>query len=272
MEIQWPLVIFAWAAGCGGVVFSFVGLSELLGVAKKTRVPATIVSLVLLVIGGCASVLHLGQPSNIMAAATNILSFSGISVELIMLGINFVLGLVYLILYRNESATAMKVVGAVAIVTGLLMAFVTGHGYVMDSQEYWNNAVAFGYLGSGMGMGATLFTSLMTVTKAEEADFKKIWPFTLGCTIAQGVLFLIYGISIGFVGNPALYWGGAIVVGSVGSILFSVFVRKQPKLAWAAFVCAAIGGICFRCVMFLLGYGFLELFDLAAAHSVLGLD
>ena len=88
MAIQWPLVIFSLLAGAGGALLAFVGLSGVLGLAKKARVPAAVGALVLLVVGGCASVAHLAQPANIMAAAANVFSFSGISVELIMLGVN----------------------------------------------------------------------------------------------------------------------------------------------------------------------------------------
>ena len=67
MAIQWPLLIFSLLAGCGGVTLASAGVAELLGVAKKTRFIAVVVALVLLIVGGCASVLHLAQPANIMA-------------------------------------------------------------------------------------------------------------------------------------------------------------------------------------------------------------
>ena len=85
MSIQWPLLVFSLLAGSGGALLAFTGVAEATGVAKKTRNAAVACALVLLVVGGCASVVHLAQPANIMAAAANVFSFSGISVELIRL-------------------------------------------------------------------------------------------------------------------------------------------------------------------------------------------
>ena len=80
MDIQWPLVVFGLLAGCGGATLAFVGLSEFLGIGRNARRPAALAALALLMVGGCASVAHLAQPANIMAAAANVLSLSGISV------------------------------------------------------------------------------------------------------------------------------------------------------------------------------------------------
>ena len=85
MDIQWPLVLFSLIAGTGGSLFAFVALSELVGGKGKTRFAATVTALVLIVVGGCLSMLHLASPQNAFAALTNIFSFSGISIELMLL-------------------------------------------------------------------------------------------------------------------------------------------------------------------------------------------
>ena len=86
MEIQWPLVLFSLTAGTGGSLFAFVGLSEFLGGYAKMRDAGAVCSLALIVIGGCFSVLHLASPLHAISAVTNLLSFSGISIELMLLG------------------------------------------------------------------------------------------------------------------------------------------------------------------------------------------
>ena len=101
MEIQWPLVLFSLIAGTGGSLFAFVALSELLGGKEKTRFAATVTSLVLIVAGGCLSMLHLASPQNAFAALTNIFSFSGISIELMLLGLTFVVALAYAIVVKR---------------------------------------------------------------------------------------------------------------------------------------------------------------------------
>ena len=101
MDIQWPLVLFSLIAGTGGSLFAFVGLSQLIGGKEKTRSIATVCALVLIVIGGCLSMLHLASPQNAFAALTNIFSFSGISVELMLLGLTFVAALAYIIVVKR---------------------------------------------------------------------------------------------------------------------------------------------------------------------------
>ena len=116
MEIQWPLVLFSLIAGTGGSLFAFVALSELLGGKEKTRFAATVTSLVLIVAGGCLSMLHLASPQNAFAALTNIFSFSGISIELMLLGLTFVVALAYaIVVKRLRNALAAKALAVVAV-------------------------------------------------------------------------------------------------------------------------------------------------------------
>ena len=270
MEIQWPLVIFSLLAGCGGVGIASIGISEALGIAKKSRVPVAIVGLVFLIVGGCASVLHLGQPANIMAAAANIFSFSGISVELIMLGINVVVALVYLLLVSRESAAA-KPVSFVGILTGIVLAFVVGNGYIMESQPNWNTIMLpLAYLGSGLGSGTALFAAVMAVRKEEQADFKAFSPFAIGGAALQLVSFLAYGAVLGFAVDAAIFWLGAIVVGSLVALVGALLMSKQNAWAYVAVIAALIGGLCIRAIMWLVGSGFLTFFDAGAAHTILG--
>lgn len=273
MAIQWPLLIFSLLAGCGGATLAFAGLSEVLGIARESRLPAAVCAFVLLVAGGCASVLHLGQPGNIMAAAANIFSFSGISVELIMLGANAVVAIVYIILIRTaRSASAAKTVGIVGIVTGVLMAFVVGNGYVMEAQPAWNTiALPLAYLGSGLACGGTLFESIMVAKKEEGAAVARINPFVLGAAIAEGVFFLAFVAVDGFPMASMPLWATAIIVGAIVPIICCVLLPKSAKLAYAACAGAVIGGIAFRALMWVMGTGFLALFQVAAVRGVLGL-
>lgn len=272
MAIQWPLLIFSLLAGCGGVTLASAGVAELMGIGKKTRFIAVVVALVLLVVGGCASVLHLAQPSNIMAAAANVFSFSGISVELIMLGLNVIVGAVYLVIVgRGGSTSAAKAMGVIGIVTGLIMAFVVGNGYVMEAQPLWNTpTLPLAYLGSGLACGATLFASLMTARGEDAADVAKFGTIALVAAVIEAVTFLAYGAVIGFACDAAVYWGGAIVVGCAGAIACAVVARKTPAAWYGACACALVGGIAIRAVMWMIGTGFIDGFAAAASRVVLG--
>lgn len=268
MEIQWPLVIFGLLAGCGGATIAFIGISEILGVGKKARIPAAIAAIILLIVGGCASVLHLGQPANIMAAAANVFSFSGISVEMIALGLNVIVAVVYLLLARSGNEAAAKIVAIIGIATGLIMAFVVGNGYVMESQPNWNNiALPLAYLGSGLACGATLFAALAGKDEKAQAALRNL---VLGSVAVALVTFVIYAAATGFAADVALFWIGAVLVGCVGAGACVWFAQKRDQALWAAFACAIVGGVCFRATMWLLGTGFLSFFATASARMILG--
>ena len=276
MEIQWPLLIFSLLAGCGGILFAFEGLAEFLKVGKNIRFKATIIALILLVVGGIASVFHLGQPANIMAAAAHIFSFSGISVEMIVLGIEIILALVYLLVIRSDNETGCKVVGVLGIIGGILIAFVTGNGYVMESQPLWNTIfLPLAYLGTALAMGATLYKVLLQTDKSEEnvdeESKKKLDLIVLVCAIVGFCLTVLYGISVGFALDVFAYWICAVIIGGIGTVVCVYMEKKQSSLIYAALVCAVIGGIGLRAAMWLAGSGFLEFFQDAAGRIVLGL-
>lgn len=271
MAIQWSLVIFSLLAGCGGILMAFVGLGEFLGIGQKVRARALIIALVLLIVGGCASVLHLGQPANIMAAAAHIGSFSGISVELICLGFDVIVAIIYL-LVKNAGEGALKVLGVLAIIGGVLIAFVTGNGYVMESQPHWNTiTLPLAYLGTALAMGGALYLALLTSDEANEDAIAKIKPIVIACAAIALVTVLIYGFAGGLTSDVVAFWVCAVIIGGVGALLCVYFLPKSKALAYASLACAVVGGLGIRCAMWIAGSGFLEFFQDASVRAVLGL-
>lgn len=92
IQFGWPVA----AAACSRQAFA-----EVKGFGVNRRFPLAVAALVLIVVGGCASVAHLGNPANIMAAAANIGSLSGISVELIFLGASAVFAAAYAVAVKR---------------------------------------------------------------------------------------------------------------------------------------------------------------------------
>ncbi|MCR5582561.1 MAG: dimethyl sulfoxide reductase anchor subunit [Eggerthellaceae bacterium] len=272
MEIQWPLLLFSLIAGCGGATFAFVGISELLGAAEKARFKATIAAIALMIVGGLCSVAHLGQPANIMAAAQNLFSFSGISVEIIALGLAVIVALIYLIAIRGGNfGGASKALGVCGIVVGLLLGFVTGNGYVMQAQPAWNTiALPLAYLGTDLPMGAFTFLAIASLSGVDGEELKKFDTVTIACAVAAPVLCLIYGFVTQFALDPVLFWGGTIVVGAL-TCLFAWKRNTNANMVYGGLACAIACGVCLRAVMWLAGSGFFDLFSTAAAHSVLGI-
>ena len=263
MDIQWPLALFSLLAGCGGGMFAFAALAELKGFGGRRRFAVALAAAIVVIVGGCASVAHLGNPSNIMAAAANIGSLSGISVELIFLGATVVFGVAYAVAVKREaSASVCKALAVIAGVLGVVLAFVTGNGYVMESQAHWNTPLLpLCYLASGLTMGGAVYAACaVALPDDDEAGQKSSFALVNRCVLViaalQAVFVLVFDAVHGFAGDAAVC---------------AAFAGKNGKLAYAGAACAVIGGLGFRCAMWLMGTGFLSLFTTIAARGVLGL-
>ena len=280
MTIEWPLVLFSMLAGCGGCTFAYVAIADLLKCGRTQRFVTTIVALVLTIVGGCCSVAHLASPGNVMAAVWNLGSFSGISIELLLIGITCILMAVFLVLtYREQSGSAITGVGIAGGIFGLLLAFFTGHGYVLESQIAWNTEVLpFAYLGTSLAVGAFVYIVCGVCLKTSSEDLEKMaTPAGIGAII--GALSIVAYIAV--VGiepnleNPFMIWGGLVLCGIVLTAACGVvfLVRKKSVDSFAVpcvgLAVSAVGAIALRSFMWLMGSGFLSLFDVASGSRVL---
>lgn len=279
MAIQWPLVLFSLLAGAGGAMLAFAGLSQLLGGSRTVRRRAVWCALALFVIGGLCSVAHLASPLNAISAVTNLLSFSGISIELMLLGASFIAGAVYLVLTREEGRDgAVRVVAVLAVIFGVAIGFFCGHGYVIDAQPTWSTeTLPLAYLGTSLALGAFAYALVAAATKtpadkaasAEELG-GKLWPAVLVCAVVDAVGILAYGLFLGLdavAAQGVLFWGGAVACGVVGVLACAIagmtaLAAKAPAaLAVAGVACAAIGGMALRMLMWACATGYLNLFS-----------
>ncbi|WP_462134770.1 dimethyl sulfoxide reductase anchor subunit family protein [Slackia piriformis] len=272
MEIQWPLVLFSLLAGTGGSLFAFVGLSEFLGGSSKVRDAGSIVAIALIVLGGCFSVLHLASPLHAISAVTNLLSFSGISIELMLLGANFVVMLAYILVRKRSNATTpVKVLAVLGIAFGLMLGFFCGHGYVIDAQPTWNSeTLPLAYLGTSLACGAFLYGTIVAL-KGDEKEFGgKLGVFTLGAAIvgAIGLVAYVAFLGIDAASSQALVlWGGVVVLGIVATLVISGLGAfgggKMPAIAVgvSGLACAFVGGLAVRSLMWLCATGYIDLFS-----------
>ena len=273
MDIQWPLTLFSLLAGCGGGILCFLALGEFKKIGQNSRFKLAILALIIIIVGGCCSVLHLGKPSNIMAAAANVGSFSGISVELIFLGVSVIAAAVYAIgLKRGASEGALKGIAVVAGVLGFILAFVTGNGYVMESQVNWNTPLLpLCYLISGLTMGGAVYASVLAKDGESADSLASVFKIELVLAVVEIVLFLAYDAVCGMAGNAVAFWVCALVIGGIGTAACFYLANKKTTAIYAGAACAVIGVIGIRCTMWLLGTGFLSLFATIAGRGVLGL-
>lgn len=260
MSIQWPLAIFTLLAGTGAGTMVFAGLGEILNIGAKTRRLAGWISVILIVVGGIASVFHLGNPANFMSAVVNLGSFSGISVELIMLAIATVVMVIYALVAKEEGSGAGKAMGVIALVVGLIFAFVLGSSYQLGARPAWDNVfLTISYFGSGLSMGGFVYLTLLAIKKEDAADIKKNALFVL-IVAAIGILaFLVYGVMVGeaaMVENGALFWVGVVVIGGIAPLVAGFAVWRDGKknsFIYAGLVGAVVGGIALRALMWVLG-------------------
>lgn len=248
LDIQWPLVFFSLLAGVGGTLACSAGVAQLLGKAKEGRFVALVVSLVLLVLGGFASVLHLALPLNAFYAVTNIFSFSGISVELMMLGITFVVVLAYAILLKRaaDNETALKIFAILSILSGLVLAFVCGHGYVIEARANWDtNLLPLAYLGSVLPAGTFLYLAIAAKLNASMEDIASLKAYVIASVVISIVTSVAYVLFVGTdaaMREPLASVGFIGVCGVIGElIVLACYLRaKSPS---AVFAIALVGCI-----------------------------
>ena len=276
-KIQWPLVLFSMLAGCGGCCFAFAGVAGALGESTTVTLWATGISLVLVVVGAVCSMMHLATPRHAFAAATHLLSFSGISVELIMLGVVSALMVAYgaaCLWFDNE--LVRLVLGMAGALAGVVLAFVTGHGYLISSKPTWNTKkLPLAYTGTALVAGGFLYAVVSVATGGVWAMELPVKLLLAVCAVFSAVTVAAY---LGHLGmqtakkNPTLFWVGIVVCGLVVPLACAaILLAPLPSMAFVAvaavgFVAAMAGGLSLRMLMWIVGAGFLFFFEDAQAN------
>lgn len=290
MAIQWPLVLFSLLAGAGGAVLAFTGFSALLGGSATARRRAAWTALVFLVVGGLCSVAHLASPLNAISAVTNLLSFSGISIELMLLAANFIAGVAYLVLTREEaSGAAVRVVAVLAIAFGIAIGFFCGHGYVIDAQPTWNSeTLPLAYAGTSLALGGFVYALIASSAPKPhpsgndpaQGERAKLARGVLATAILGAVGTAAYLLFLGIdaaAAHGALFWGGAVVCGIIGTLACAVInltpaaAKGAIPLAIAGIACALVGGIAVRMLMWVCASGYIDLFSLGIPSVIMNL-
>lgn len=276
IDIQWPLVLFTLVAGIGAGILVPVAVDRFAEKRnERAQFAAAITSLVLLAVGGCFSLLHLASPENVMAAVFNIFSFSGISLELILLGLCFVVAAVFAILLKRQAPpAALKIVAVLAAVFAVLLMFFCGHGYVMPSRPAWDtNTLPLAYLGTSLMGGAFAYGLVRALFKEEGCDYKAFKMTVLVCGIVCAATCIAYSISV--VGSasecsPVAFWGGVVLIGIVLALVMGALAYLKLDAANALMFCAmgvvvsVLAILAVRIVMWDTSAGYLELFELAS--------
>ena len=273
MGAQWLTVIYSLLTCFGGGVLVFLGVSELMGIAPKTRRAAAIAAALLLLAGGCVFVGSLGHPGRINGRGhQRRQGGSQVSLQFVCAVACLVAAIVYAVVsFRDEEGgTTAKVVGAIGLVLGVLMAVAAGCSNALGRAVWSSIVLPVAYFGGGIAMGGSLFLRALIACLHEDAsDIRKLLWATLAGALLQAVGFVAAGACSGFAFDAMLYWVGAIAVGTVVPIACLVLSSKVQVLVFAALAGSAVGAVCLRVAMFSLGTTSLQLIANAASRVAL---
>ncbi len=264
MSIQWSLVLFTALTGIGGWTFVCVAADEFLGRAKAAAFPAGIAAFVLTAVGGLVSVTHLSHPDRIMGALGH--PTSGIFTEAVLVGLVCVFVAVYLILLkRGASDNARKVVAVIGAVFGVLISFMAGESYLMSSRPNWDTQLLpLGYMLTAMPGGVACYLTVVAA-KAKDAQVGEY----VKALIVAGVLAVLGTVAFAAVAGQAdgsalgFAAASAVLAGVVPAACGALAAKKPQQLmtfAAAALVCAAVGIVCYRCLMWVVSEPVANLF------------
>ncbi len=256
MEIEWPLVLFTALTGCGGWVAVCIAIDLFAGKTKRTNDVASVVAVVLLALGGCASVLHLQHPDRILGALSH--PTSGIFVEAVLVGVcALALAVLFVMMKRGATALACKVVAVVAAALGVALAFMAGHSYMMYSTPAWDTTLLpLGYLLTAAPAGVGAY-GLVAAVRGDGEALALYGKVLVVAGVAAALGAVAYGVTAQTSMQVTALWAGAAVLGGLVPAFLGALIARGHRTAlglWTtSAVCALIGAVAFRCVMWLSG-------------------
>ncbi|WP_080797587.1 DmsC/YnfH family molybdoenzyme membrane anchor subunit [Arabiibacter massiliensis] len=277
--IQWPLVLFTVIAGAGYGAMATAGVARLANRQNEaTRKTALIVVLALLVVGGLMSVFHLAHPERFMGAIANLLSFSGIALELISLAVGVVVAFLFLVFASTGNKAGEKVMAACSIAVGVVAAFLQGYAYFeVAAQPGWHSlALTFGYLFTSLAAGALIYVAVAAFRKDDEAALRLTGILAVALAALAALSCIAYAASLGAAGllaNAALVVAVLTVVcelAAAGLGTWFAFKKRSLPLVVAAAVAALAASIAVRALMWVVAsYGFNFIWEAAANRGLL---
>ena len=240
MELQWPLILFTSFIAASAGLFCVQGIYAVAGKGEKAQKTATLVALILLVVGGIAVFFHLEHWERIFNGFGHITS--GITQELIFIVIMFIVMILFFVFLRREGKIA-KWLGILAIISAVALLFVVGHSYMMASRPAWNSIIQpLSLIGAAAAIGAGLFALL---DAKEEGDAKLHGLLNIIGTVANLVF------TGAFVATMSSATKGLTTVGNhfdathptygmVDPSALSPFAGSSAGLTWAAIILAVI--------------------------------
>lgn len=289
MELQWELMVFTLFICLGAGVFAIQGLLSFLRKGSKIQVAALIISLIAIAIGGFGSFLHLHHWERLFNGFGHL--SSGITQELIAIVVFIVALVVYLIMLRRSETELPKWCGIMAMIISVVLVFVMAHSYNMSARPIWDTPMLWlYYLSNAAFFGGLMVAILAGIQNDDSVSTLMKYSFIGACV--QLIITILYSIllstsssqftNVGYYFDPVhpntaiadpqstftgifagdhalLFWFGVIVIGLIVPLILCFIARKKSGKQVAAYaalslVCALIGGVCFRAILYILGF------------------
>jgi anaerobic dimethyl sulfoxide reductase subunit C (anchor subunit) len=293
MDVQWELVIFTLFMTIGAGIFGVTGV--LAGLKKGARIQfiGPLIALIAVAIGGVASFLHLQYWEKAFNGFGHLTS--GITQEMIALAIFGIFVIVYIVLSRRGAIPVWA--GWVAAVISVVLVFVMAHSYNVAARPVWDTPLLWlYYLSNAVLFGGLICSALLGVKKEEETGIAvriAIVGGVLTAIAAIGYCFYIQaatssftsvdyyfdpteptkpmndpvGALSGFATGPEalIFWGGALAIGALVPLTIAFLSNKKKGntlvgLASGGALCAVIGGLCFRLILYAMSFSVFVLY------------
>lgn len=264
---SWPLIISTLVSCCGFGTLFFVGLGEARGFGRKARIPALAVVLVVLLAALAIISVALGSASAVVTLLRGVARLSNFSLSVLMILLGIVVAVIYIAMAARETPkVARLVVAALAMIIGLSGAWVAGNQFVLANKSAWNTwLLPASYLLNALVIGGTLVSSIAALRGTTAKALREPLVITIVLTALDTVALIGWAAHTGWTVDPAIFWGGAVIVGCITSLLLDVVALKVPRIVIAAFLCSAVGGMCLRIAMKLLDSNFIAVVHTSTA-------
>ncbi len=221
MEIQWSLVLFTVISGAGAWFFAFAMLQSLIRKAAEPSRLECIVAVVILAIGGLASITHLSHPDRVLNALQH--PTSGIFIEATLIGICIVLIAIYFILLARDVAPRARLLfGILAMIVCVVFSYECGNSYTMESRPAWMTfTLPLSYCGTAAAAGGGVLLLVKALVKPAE-EYK---PAPAGAGRWYRLGKFIMKPSAGYEGSDIPFAGIlAAIGGALGIIVTVIFM------------------------------------------------
>ncbi|HBW35425.1 DmsC/YnfH family molybdoenzyme membrane anchor subunit [Desulfosporosinus sp. BICA1-9] len=191
----------------------------------------------LLILALLASLFHLGHPEAAYRALAH-LGSSWLSREILLFLLTF-LAWIYLF-WQSKQQTGSRTLGlGITSVLGLLGVVSSAMIYVLLRVPAWNNAGPVLCFLLTTGLLGALCTLVLGRKLLQTTQKKLLLQFSLGCTIASLLLYIIYSsmlsastegaATLNFLLNSPLFWSRALL-GWFAPLLLLISILKNPQV------------------------------------------